>query len=414
MIVIWQNSTEWGGVDVLTERFSAFLTARGIEHRVVQGPGTRLWEQLPATVRCAPGEVSPIADRAEAILLPSIAMLRDRSAIAARFARANVASWVVHPTDVITALFPFAARLMGYLGLGIANYLPRLLPGHYALVRDVLGELMRIGGLIFMDGATRRQFDAVFPSLAKEPAALIPIPCPPADRSYPPPAPNAALRIGYLGRMDRMKWSALGPFIASALAPIARSRSVRLLAITEGALLANLVASCRNHGIELDRRSYMPNAQARELLCRETDLVAAMGTSALDLAACGHPVLVIDPAYRRGTKAQQRFRFIHETEDFTLGEFRDAPSYVQGLRSFGECLHMIGSDGLSRAGADYVREHHAPDIVFERLLDRLTASQSRFEALRADMERIDRSFQRLSPRYRLQSALREARGAGST
>jgi hypothetical protein len=129
--------------------------------------------------------------------------------------------------------------------------------------------------------------------------------------------------------------------------------------------------------VTLDQRGYMPIDDARALLCRDTDVVVAMGTSALDIASAGHPVILIDPAFARRFPPQRLFRFCHEVDDFTLGEFRDSSRYATGLRTFADCIE--------------------PAMLAEAEI-----SATPYDTLAQRMRDIDRSFARISPRYAMQ------------
>ena len=410
-LVIWQDSSEWGGVDVLVQRLSAFLLAAEFPHKVVQAHGSRLWEELAPEVRATPDEAADWLAEAEVVLLPSIAKMRSLTLMLQDFGGARVIGWVVQPTDVLTAFFPFASKVLPLIGLRSSWAFRRLFPRHFRTVEQAFRRLMEGQGLLFMDGATRRQFDDLFPALSKVEAPLLPIPSPLGTGvAGSPGEADGVLRIGYLGRVDDMKWSALGSLISATLAPLAQQRTIRLVAVAEGSRMADLRSACDRAGIELDERGFLPNAEARHLLAGGTDVILAMGTAALDLAACGKPVIIIDPVLRRSAPPQRLFRFLHEAEDFCLGEFRDAPSYVPGLRSFADCLAMVGSPDLPERAGRYVRECHDPDRIFERLLRLLEQSSAKAGALKQDMLAIDRSFRKLSPRYR--RSVRRSSAAG--
>jgi len=50
--------------------------------------------------------------------------------------------------------------------------------------------------------------------------------------------------------------------------------------------------------------------QAYEMLARETEFARRHGNTPLDVAASGHPCIVIDPTGRVATPSQTRFHFV--------------------------------------------------------------------------------------------------------
>lgn len=259
---------------------------------------------------------------------------------------------------------------MNFFGYRIVKPLRRLFRTHTKLFDAFFALLIKDKALIVMDGATRRSLKYFVPTLTTEPG-VVPIPSPLTEEITVRNQGDGKLSIGYLGRMDIMKWSAIRPFIRDTLAPLAKHRQIALHLVSEGSHLSRVEQLCSESGIEFHCYGYLPNLQAREVIFTKTNLAIAMGTSALDIAGAGHPCVVIDPSLSALARRQMRFRFVHEIQDYTLGEFRDFPGYVDGNREFEELIERDQLDIARSKGREYVEQEHDPVRCFDKLLNRI-------------------------------------------
>lgn len=258
----------------------------------------------------------------------------------------------------------------------------------------MLDLMVRYHALSAMDEGTARAVEYFYPKLPGR-LPIIPVPAPIDEPINGVSPAKDAFTFGYLGRMDEVKFSALGPFVENNLVEIAKTRRVRLLAITVGTHVEDLKETCANAGVELDLRGFLPNHEARELLRNQTHLGLAMGTAALDIAATGHPCIYIDPAERSGTRPQTSFRFVHETDNFTLGQYRDFPIYPGGVRSLQETVRLIEEDPtIGIQGRDYVRMQHNPDVISKTMLEYIEKSTLIMSDLKPYVEDIINSNNR--------------------
>lgn len=367
MIAIYSNTGEWGGVDVLIARFADYLRSRHVPFFIVEPAGSRLRLELPWASFVDLGEISSIQDQVTHVFVPSVAKLQDKKFPWIALAHARLFTWVVHPNDVFLVFYPFSGFSMKLLGYRMVGLLRAAFRPHAALLDALFFKLVEQQALAVMDGATSRSLSYFVPSIPSAPP-IIPIPS--HATVYPAHHKGDAeeLSIGYLGRMDSMKWSAMKPFIRNILAPMAVRRKITLHVVSEGSHLERLKQACQNAGIRFIGYGYLPNDKARETIIASTDIAVAMGTSALDIAGCGHPCVVLDPGLGVFSRPQTSFRFIHESSDYTLGEYRDFPGYIKGLRVFED---MVGDETLESAaavGKSYVELSHNPEGCFKALL----------------------------------------------
>jgi hypothetical protein len=375
MILIYMNTGEWGGVDIFVARFACYLRDAGRDFVIVDHAGSRLWRDLDWARFVTLDELQASNARVDCVFLPSIAKIVDLDRLPARLRSARVFTWVVQHHDALYHFFPLSQAIVPRFGFRAVLAILRAMPRYRRRIASMFDLMIQKAALAVMDGSTIRSLRCFYPSVTPPPI-LVPLPVPLGTGEHHAPPVKDGLSIGYLGRMDRFKFSALGAVIASELAALAKTQPVTLVAITVGSHVEQLRRLCAERGITLGLHGFMPNDQARALLASETDLALAMGTAALDIAASGHPCLYIDPAEQEGVPPQPLFRFVHETQDYMVGEFRDFPGYVGGLRSLAESVRMVHDDpSLGQRGREYVRDRHDPDRINTTILHHLDTSR---------------------------------------
>jgi hypothetical protein len=132
-----------------------------------------------------------------------------------------------------------------------------------------------------------------------------------------------------------------------------------------------------------------------DYLVDHLDLLVAMGASALEGARLGIPTILLDISYGR-LRGDYRFRWLFESERFSLADVVGPHSYTPGNRSLEAMLTDLRTDYASlsdRAYAYCLTNHALPTVAarFEEMLLR-----SRF------------CWRDLSPEIRRKSAVRQA------
>ncbi|MCA1779927.1 MAG: hypothetical protein LC637_11245 [Xanthomonadaceae bacterium] len=121
--------------------------------------------------------------------------------------------------------------------------------------------------------------------------------------------------------------------------------------------------------------------------------------STLDVAATGHPCIVIDPSLSKRYKPQSRFRFVSELRGFALGEFRDFPLYVEGIHSVSDVLQAVSCDNdLGESCMRYVEINHQPEKIFRSMLSKIENSTLKSKDISPSLEKIRKSYVELQGR----------------
>jgi hypothetical protein len=106
------------------------------------------------------------------------------------------------------------------------------------------------------------------------------------------------------------------------------------------------------------------------LLINQADILFAMGSSALLGASLGVPTVIVQPYSSTENESQTIYRWIHETNGHSLGEF---PMFeckpMQIKRRFSELFSDISLQEHSNLSKEYSQRFNE-DLVFERLMQR--------------------------------------------
>jgi len=396
-IVIFIHSTIYGGVEVLITRFAQFLDQKKIKFLLITRKNSRIAKQLAWANQIDVEEIQKIPESITHIFIPNVCTLKNRFGLE-HFKNAKAFSLIVHPSEIFSSLFPCVQKLLEITGLRSSFFVKKILWKHNSKVCFLLDHMISHNGLAAIDGATLRGLRYFYPEIPSERVPLIQIPSTPIVLSSATRIPNPrVLHIGYLGRMDAFKFSAIGSFINEHLkSGTCDDLQVTLHFVGEGDHLDRLARICRDCGVHFLDYGFKFGDQAITILRKHCDFAIAMGTASLDLAGAGIPTIIIDPAHRASQKAQNKFRFVHELEDFTFGEFRDSPHYREGLHNFTEVIKSIKEDKtIAKKGVDYINENHNPTIVFEKLYDNILQSNLKIEELTPLSNAVYESYRKL-------------------
>lgn len=371
-IYIYCASKIFGGTEVLFARLAKYLDGNGFQVFLVAEENDVVPNMCPEIPRIYIGNGMKVQP---GIVVTSFKEILKAIAWAENSANMNIFAWVLHPHEVISPMFPLAGTLTRIFNYATARLWVRLNVPQMKRAKIFLKYLGDGCGLCFMDGATYRSasyfyspfFESKFPCVVPIPS-IIRTSVWNVKKRF-----NKVIKIGYLGRINDFKYSALSQFlIEGSKEGRIRSLSVELIAIGGGTFTNNLQHLCDKKGIRLAIYPPMPLEEALECIGKECHFAVAMGTAALDLAAAGIPTLRIDP-FMGYVFANASYRFMHEIDDLTLGEYMDFPLYKSGKIDISGVFDAIEKlDILSFEGRRYVDAHHNIENVFSDLIIKLS------------------------------------------
>ena len=287
---------------------------------------------------------------------------------------ARMLLWQLHPYNFVPPLIP----LIGQRDLWLRR------PGLYrALMSHGLSPSMRNTvefvtlaarkkSLFFYDMPSLRTTEA-FLGLQVPDSILLPVPVnvPPSQVRNGRIASDV-LHVAWVGRLYDFKVHILVHLIRRLLAHArASGKKVVLHVVGSGpkqALLEQFGVGA--DGLKLVRHGDLPAPELRKLLVEQVDVVASMGTAALEGAALGLPVILLDLAYSK-VPPDYQFRWLFEAQGFDLGHTITPADCNPGADSFPAMMAVLEESYpvLARRCHDYTRQNHSLDVVTTRFLE---------------------------------------------
>jgi len=114
-------------------------------------------------------------------------------------------------------------------------------------------------------------------------------------------------------------------------------------------------------------------------LASNVDLVAAMGTSALEAAVVGLPTILLDYSYGP-VGPGYRFRWLHDTKGYDLGHAITADDCDPGKDGLPEMIEAVAEDysDLAEKCFDYCAKNHSMRSVGDKFVELVRSSALRF------------------------------------
>lgn len=286
--------------------------------------------------------------------------------------------WNCHPYNLVPTL-PGARAFSQRPGPGRVLRATLLAP-YRARLRRLAALLLERQSLIFMDEPNRRVTAEALGLFIDHPT-MVPIPAP----DQPPRAPRPLgepLAVLWIGRIVDFK----RPILERALAELDRiartsGRDILVSIIGGGeeeALLRRFAGRLRSVRI-----AWLGERRPDELdgMLNDTDLLLAMGTSAIEGARLGVPTLLLDFSYAP-VPSDYVFSWLHRRSGFTLGD--EAALHRGAAGSMDARLAELTADpqGLSMAARAHFARFHALPVVAPTVNAAALAASCRWQDLR--------------------------------
>ena len=236
-------------------------------------------------------------------------------------------------------------------------------------------------GLVFMDEENLRNTRAYNDIILNE-ARFLPIPVEVDNIIAANTNSNEgeSIKFAWIGRVVDFKYYPLKRFLLS-MNSYANIHSVNFefSIIGSGPYIEQLKKLSTNlSSVKVCFIGDLPLASMREFIKTKTDIVAAMGTSALEGASVGKPVVLLDLSYK-DIPENYRFRWLFETKGFNLAEEVDNTHLSPSGDTFHSLISVYQRDreALGELCRYYVINNHSLDRVAHNLLGFLQGSRLR-------------------------------------
>jgi hypothetical protein len=288
----------------------------------------------------------------------------------------QVLFWNCHPFNLVPTLPGLRGPMQRSPAFG-RMVLATILRSYRNRVRRLVGTLLSRHALVFMDQPNVENTEAYLGVTVADPVFL-PIPAQePVQAPAAVPAKSArdfrvqGLRLAWVGRLVDFKYQIL-KYALNELNRLQPETGLRFEIIVVGS--GDFREKLQTEALAMDRLAirfidYIAPDQLDRFLLHETDVLMAMGTSALEGAKLGVPTLLLDVAYGKIPDGYL-FQWLHERKGFSLGDMISARHIAPGNRSLANRIaEMLDNfPELSRRSARHFQDFHALSTVAPRLL----------------------------------------------
>lgn len=381
---LFYPSVELGGAEMLFARLADQLARRGHEVTILDGDKGVIQDNVtePGVLSRTVEKDAPIVVECDHLIAFASHLHSLRRFVDAR-STGQVLFWGVHPLNAVY-LPPRVGEKLFAAGVARLRAVNRRF---FRAEDEVRGRALRAAmesdAFVCMDGETADVLADYYG--IEKPFRFIPVPVsiPDESRNTPSAPRGTDFTLAWFGRLCDFKVYALLDLIAR-IGELPERDALRLLIIGDGPLRDMVERAAERAGVQACFKGRLPNAQARQVLAQEADLVFAMGTAALEAGTLALPTVLVDASYRPITYPYG-YDWLYRTPNFTMGRFVNRHSPLRGM-PLAALLKEAREDlaGHGRKTFDYVRTHHDAEHVVDLVEEhtaRSTMSLQRFHAL---------------------------------
>jgi hypothetical protein len=282
--------------------------------------------------------------------------------------------WTLHPMNLVQALVPLdAVRHLQARYSGFHRLFGRtILRGLTAQLRSMVLAMHARRAIAFMDGETLDATSARLEVTIPDPLFL-PVPTPvPDDNRCAGRMRSGPFVMAWLGRLSDFKIHILLRTLAQASEYAASIRQpIVFHVIGDGPEARRIVPDRYEHEwFTVVLTGVLVAETLDDYLVSHVDVLAAMGTSALEGAKLGLPTILLDVSYGP-VPAAYRFRWLHESDRCTLGRLIDERMLDPGNDSLRRMLDEVRNnpEAQSNLAHRYCLDRHALPVVGARFAD---------------------------------------------
>ena len=286
--------------------------------------------------------------------------------------------WNCHPFNLVP-LLPGLRRQMQHNKVFSKLVLSTVLRGYRNKIRKFIEIIVQTNALVFMDNTNLQTTEQNLQLKILDPV-FVPIPIEKYNgdqliinnRDL-----SNKLRVTWVGRIVDFKFYTLH----RALIELNRLRpllglSIEITIVGTGDYKESLVSAVQKlSNIKCTFLDHIPPQDLNRFLIKNTDILIAMGTSALEGASLGVPTLLLDVAYAP-VSADYVFSWLHERKGYTLGEIVTAEHFISKNQTMYNCIRELTENfnRISELSRSYTYINHDLDRVIDKLLQAISSS----------------------------------------
>jgi hypothetical protein len=363
------------GVPILFMRMARFLSEHhGIDTRVIDYPDgymARTLRETGSTVKVQPfyDDVPLTVPKNTLLVMQSILPYTIRPELRVD-GDTRVVFWTLYHMNLVQTIIPLSwfqhiqARYILFHKFFMNTMMISLKWHLQELVRTMSDKR----SLFFMDGSTVKFTSERLDVEISDPI-YVPVPCDDVQKNLKKPRRIERLgpvHVCWVGRFADFKTSIL-VYTIRKMSVFARKQGVKIIfhIIGEGPderVIRGL--SVEHDHFRLVHAGVKAGSVLNEYLLNHIDVLAAMGTSALEGAKLGIPTILLDASYGP-VRDGYRFRWLFESSRYGLADIIDASHFKKGNNSLERIIDSLVTDyeGISNQTYEYCRENHSLSSV---------------------------------------------------
>lgn len=148
-------------------------------------------------------------------------------------------------------------------------------------------------------------------------------------------------------------------------------KNLKLIIIGEGNSYEKLLqAMAKCHYLTFETHKWLSQDALEYLLIEKVDILCAMGSSALIGSKLGVPTVIVNPFTHEHERRLCNYRWIHETNGHTLGEFPDILIKPKQTNiAFSEIIRCLDLNNQGKLSKEFSTKFDC-NLVFRRLIER--------------------------------------------
>jgi glycosyltransferase involved in cell wall biosynthesis len=301
--------------------------------------------------------------------------------------------WNLHPKNFIPSLLPITKlRDITFNNFSLYKFIGLFFPFLMRRLRSFVHLLLAHKALAFMD---QPNFDMTkkYLFIKNFEPVFIPVPATPPLQTVIKDLKKVDkdhLNYCWVGRICDFKAHIL-LYTANKLAKAAydSGSDITFHIIGDGPdkdyVLSNII---ENEKFKIKYAGALPHSELDQYLLDHVDVVAAMGTSALEAAKLGIPTILLDFSYKPIDK-DYVFRWLHQTVNYDLGHVISDADSNQNNESLKNMVVSLQKNYEieSEKSLKYFTEHHSIEKVSEKFFHQVNESDLEFDLINPSLLR---------------------------
>lgn len=285
----------------------------------------------------------------------------------------RILMWTLQPYNLLPVL-PFRRSWQYSNWFFLKIILKTFLRKEAQTIRRIIKTAHDKNSILFMDGANFEVYSQLLGCRIKN-EHYLPIICPTTDIGYYSWRTQkvSTIRITWLGRIDKsFKFYSLSRVLEDVKKYASNTKqSITVQIIGEGDGLEEIKNSYNALvPFEIVYHGTIDPTKLDSFLINHTDILFAMGTSALEGAKLGIPTVCLDAAYSR-VHNNYLYRWLHETKNYSLGYILHKDFPAENTHSFSAIIEQFikQSNELSFKAYSYYSKNHTTKHIVNSFLD---------------------------------------------